>query len=146
MDWTLDHDILFCREIVSYDIHQYKAGSRERITCMEKIAHCLNSLDEPWFKVDQRALRDRLKKLIGQYITKKNEQQKASGIDVETTELDGLLEEIYEKKHEWEVQFTQVADDKNKKCEEEKKVLKMLETSQWICCLKLKRGRLLNLT
>ena len=92
MGWALDHDILFCREIVSYDIYKYKSGSRERGVCLEKIALSLNSLEEPWFKVDQRALRDRFKKLLGQYITKKNEEQKASGIDVETTELDALRE------------------------------------------------------
>ena len=113
------------REIVSYDIYQYKSGSRERGVCLEKIALSLNSLDEPWFKVDQRALRDRLKKLLGKYITKNNEEQKSSGIDVETIELDALLEEKYDKKHEWEVQFTQVTVDKNKKTEEEKKVQRM---------------------
>ena len=50
-----------------------------------------------FFKVDQRSLRDRLKKLLKVFVEKKNKEEKASGIDTtEHTELDDLLLEIYE--------------------------------------------------
>ena len=53
MDWTNDHDIIFCREIIAHDLYQYKQGSREQNgACLDKIALILNELDEPWFKVD----------------------------------------------------------------------------------------------
>ena len=121
MDWTNDHDIIFCREIIAHDLYQYKQGSREHGACLDKIALILNELDEPWFKVDQRALRDRLKKLLGKYSKSKNELEKASGIEVEEDELFDLLSEIYNKKHEWEVFQDNKNDDKSKKVEEEER-------------------------
>ena len=90
MDWSEDHDAVLCREVISCDLFQYKQGSREKGLCLEKIATSLNALEIPWFKVDPRSIRDRLKKLLGQYISKKNEEEKASGIAVETKEIDEL--------------------------------------------------------
>ena len=64
MEWTLDHVIMFCREIVVHDLFQFKPASRERGACLEKIATALNAVTVIWFKVDQRALKDRIKKLL----------------------------------------------------------------------------------
>ena len=115
MDWTREHDILFCREVIAHNMYQFKQGFRERGVCLEKIAVALNGLEEPWFKVDQRALRDRIKKLLGQYISKKNELDKASGVDVDEDELYDLL------KNDFEVIQNQENDNRNKKIDEEKK-------------------------
>ena len=46
----------------------------------------------PWFKVDQRSLRDRLRKLLAQFVSNKNEEEKASGIHVEIRGIDELLQ------------------------------------------------------
>ena len=121
MDWTEDHDVLFCREVIASDLFTHKPGSRERGACLEKIANCLNSLEMPWFKVDQRSLRDRIKKLLAQFTKKKNEEQRASGIDVEEKEIDGLLSEIYDLKHEQEVNINVENNEKVNKAEDEKK-------------------------
>jgi hypothetical protein len=54
-------------------------------------------MEYPKFKVEQRSVRDRLKKLIKQFRKKENDERRASGISPELTELDTLLEEISEK-------------------------------------------------
>ena len=121
MDWTVDHDIMFCREVVAHDLFQFKPSSKERGSCLEKIAKLLNSVTSIWFKVDTRALRDRIKKLLLQFVKRKNEIEKASGISVDTSELDDLLEEIYEKKKEHEENQNKEKDEDVLNKENEKK-------------------------
>ena len=117
MDWSEDHDVIFCREIVASDLFKLKPGSRERGFCLEKIANGLIFfVEEPWFKVDQRSLRDHIKKLLAQFIKKKNEEEKAS--DVESTELNELLREICDQKHEQELNLTNENNEKSNKAEE----------------------------
>ena len=98
-----------CREIILSNFYQHRDGSRERGQCLDRIAESLNDVTTIWFKVDQRALRDKIKKLLQLYVAEKNKEERASGIEPEHTELDDLLEEIYERKKE-----------KTEKIEEEK--------------------------
>ena len=121
MDWSEDHDVIFCREIVASDLFKLKPGSRERGSCLEKNCKLFNFFwKNHGLIVDQRSLRDRIKKLLAQFIKKKNEEEKASGIDVESTELNELLREIYDKKHEQELNLTNENNEKSNKAEEEK--------------------------
>ena len=98
MSWTPDHEVMFLREVVLHDLFQHKEGSRERGLCLEGIAESLNIVETVWFKVDQRALRDKLKKLLQLFVTNKNQEAKQSGINPDHTELDDLLQEIYDRK------------------------------------------------
>ena len=54
---TMEHDVLFCRELIAFDLYQYKSGSKERGQCLDRISESLNSIANPYLKVDQRALR-----------------------------------------------------------------------------------------
>ena len=120
MDWTNEHDILLCREVIVNDPYEFKTGSRERGQCLDKIADILNAIQNPWFKVDQRSIRDRLKKLLKAFITKKNAEERASGINPEYSELDDLLNDINERKHEGEIRENQNSEEKNKKVDKER--------------------------
>ena len=120
MEWTEEHELMFCREIVLHNLYQYKDGSRERGQCLDRIAESLNDLTTIWFKVDQRALRDKIKKLLQLYINKRNKEERGSGISPEHTELDDLLQEIYERKRESEANHSQETAEKNKKNDKEK--------------------------
>ena len=120
MDWTNEHDILLCREVIVNDPYEFKTGSRERGQCLDKIADILNAIQNPWFKVDQRSIRDRLKKLLKAFITKKNAEERASGINPEYSELDDLLNDINERKHEGEICENQNSEEKNKKVDKER--------------------------
>ena len=97
MEWTNVHDVMFCREVIAFEPFSHKPGSKERGQCLDRIAESLNAISEPYFKVDQRSLRDRIKKLIKSFVTKRNNEEKASGIEVEHSELDDLLLDIYDK-------------------------------------------------
>lgn len=83
MTWSEEHDVLFCRELIVTQPFQYKAGSREKGQCWDSIACKLNGIAKPFFKVDQRSLRDHLNKLLKEYARKKAYEEKASGIDPE---------------------------------------------------------------
>ena len=120
MDWTNERDILLCREVIVNDPYEFKTGSRERGQCLDKIADILNAIQNPWFKVDQRSIRDRLKKLLKAFITKKNAEERASGINPEYSELDDLLNDINERKHEGEIRENQNSEEKNKKVDKER--------------------------
>ena len=73
MEWTTEHGMLSCWEVKAFDLYQYKPGSKERGKCLDRIAESLNSTEQPWFKVDQRLLRDRIKKLLKLYVEKKRD-------------------------------------------------------------------------
>ena len=120
MDWTNEHDILLCWEVIVNDPYEFKTGSRERGQCLDKIADILNAIQNPWFKVDQRSIRDRLKELLKAFITKKNAEERASGINPEYSELDNLLNDINERKHEGEIRENQNSEEKNKKVDKER--------------------------
>ena len=120
MEWTVEHDVLFCREVIAFDLYHYKSGSKERGQCLDRISESLNSIENPYFKVDQRALRDRIKKLLKSYVDKRNKEEKASGVDVEHTELDDLLLDIFERQNQAEADAVEASDTKNKKLDQEK--------------------------
>lgn len=63
-----------------------------------EIASNLNGLVELKFKVTKRSVRDRLTLLQEKYKAKMRQEERASGIDCEETELDIALEEILEKR------------------------------------------------
>ena len=115
MEWTTDHDVLFCREIIVSQPYQHKFGTRERGQCWEKVASILNGVDKPAFRVDSRALRDHINKLLSKYSKKKANEIKASGTETELTELDVLLEEIQQLKNDSDLITSQAKENKIKK-------------------------------
>ena len=110
MEWTTEHDILFCREVIAFDLYQYKPGSKERGQCLNKIVESPYSTEEPWFKVDQRLLRGRIKKLLKQFVVKRNKDLRESGTEVEHTELDDLHLDTHKQKQQAEVEAAEVSE------------------------------------
>ena len=106
MIWSKEHKLTLCREIVLHDMYQHKDDSRERGQCLDRIAESLNFVTVIWFKIDQRALRDKIK-LLQLYVTNRNKGECSSGISPEHTELDDLLQENYERKKESEANYHQ---------------------------------------
>ena len=111
MEWTDGHDVLFCREVLVFDMFMHKPGSRERGLCLDRIAENLNSIETVWFKVNQRSLRDRLIKLLKIFKSKRSQEEKASGIAPDHTELDDLLQDILERQQQAEIIATEKSDE-----------------------------------
>ena len=125
MEWTDQHDVLFCREVIPFELFTQKPGSKERGQCSDRIAERPNAVKDVYFKVDQRALRNRVKKLLKLYVSKKNREEKASGVEVEHSELDDVMLDIYDQHKQIENETSEasekvkVAKDQDKLAAEE---------------------------
>ena len=100
---------MLCREM-----YHHKDGSQERGQCLDQISESLNSVSTTWFKVAQQALKDKIKKLLQLYVTKRNKWELSSGISPEHTEFGDLLQEIYKRKKESEANYHQQSSKKAK--------------------------------
>jgi hypothetical protein len=97
MFWTEEHDLMLCREILAVDpFTGTKKGTVQRGAKWKEIVDNLMKVEIPKFKVDTRAVRDRYT-LLSQ-IVKRNlrEEEQASGIDTDMTEVEDALEDILE--------------------------------------------------
>ena len=128
MCWTNDHDTLFLREVLCVEPWLARQGSPERGQVWEIIAANLNSLEEPYFKVTQRSVRDRYNLLAKKYKQKWNSEDMASGINPEHTEIDDALRDIIERFDEADEARAKLNDEK--KCNAESDLCKAKEIRQ----------------
>ena len=93
----------------------YQHGDRrkERGDVWNQIAVNLSALDHPKFKVKKRSMRDRRTLLITKHKAKMRQEENATGITCEETELDQALEEILDKEN--------LADEKSFEAKKRKK-------------------------
>jgi hypothetical protein len=61
MKWSPEHDIMLAREMMLSELWKFKAGSRKRENCLDRISESLNQLKTPQFNIFQKSIRDRLK-------------------------------------------------------------------------------------
>lgn len=97
MEWTEEHDNCLCQEILVLEPFKYKKGSISRGQMWEKIANNLNGLELPRFKVSKRAVRERYTLLSEKFKAKMKDEEKASGIECDLSDVEKALEEIAEK-------------------------------------------------
>ena len=113
MEWSDKHDLVLCREVLAMEPYQHPYRSKERGDVWNQIAINLNGLDHPKFKVNKRSVRDRLTLLITKHKAKIRQEENASGIACEETELDQALEEIIDKE--------KLADEKSSEAKKKEK-------------------------
>ena len=98
MDWTEKHDLCLACEIRASDIlKSTKKKTVQRAQVWQQIADTLCSYDTPKFTVSKRAVRDRYGIISSKYRKKLSAEERASGIEVEQTELEVLQEELIEQ-------------------------------------------------
>ena len=121
--WSNEHDIVMCREVLIVEPYRFKIRGPERGKAWESLAETLNEMSSlsSKFKVTARSVRARCNLLTKKMQAKLKSEEKASEIDVETTELDNLLEEILEKKKAAKEKL-ESDEDNNKKAVENDKV------------------------
>ena len=103
MQWTDEHHtILFARDLAT-EPFKYKPRTQQRTYLWNSIVDHLNDVKNPAFSITQRAVKDKFNLLKEKFIAKKKQQDKASGIEVEVTETDVLLEEIIDKEKYYEL-------------------------------------------
>ena len=97
MKWTSNYDSIFLCEMFLFEPWNYKNGSKERGQCWERISESLNQLTEISFKVTQRSVQDHYQTLEKVYKKQKREEDGASGINPEETEVNVALSDITER-------------------------------------------------
>lgn len=93
MDGTTRHDILLLEEIMVTEPWRFKAYTRERGQAWETIVENLKSIESPKFSANLKpsSVRDRYNLLQRKFKKKEREEEAASGISPEATEIDKLM-------------------------------------------------------
>ena len=120
MKWTNDHDLTLCGEVLLMEPFKHPKNSKERGEIWGQIALNLNKLASPKFKVSKRSVRDRLTLLQTKFKEKMRDEERASGIDCEETQLDAAIEEILDKEKAADIERSEQSGTLNKKQEDEK--------------------------
>ena len=94
MNWTEEHDVVFCREIIFVNPFSAKKKSVQRSALWQRVADTLNSIKDPVFFVDKRSVRDHIGVLVQRLKRKEAKELKESGISPTKTELDEAIEQI----------------------------------------------------
>ena len=118
MKWTYDHNVVFVHEVLHQAPWLCKYGTTERGDVWKSIAESLNGMKNPTFKVSQRSVRDRYSNMERNHKIKVSEENRASGISLEETELDQAMEEIIQLFEEHDRDNEKLSDEKKKKAEE----------------------------
>ena len=117
MEWKPECDFLLLQEIIVSKPYQYKVSTRERGKIWEDITERLNAYEAFAHRLGQkRAVRDRYALLSRKYKKKMTEEERASGISPEMSEIDKLLEQIIERFEESDKE----TGDKGKQAERSK--------------------------
>jgi len=121
MRWTKQHDLILLQEILMFEPFGQKKGSPERGRVWETISESLNGhiQDNITFHTTLRSVRDRFNVLKGNYQKRQRDEEKASGISPEVTEIDILLEDILERFKEVDERQQKEHDEKKQKASEE---------------------------
>lgn len=115
MTWSTVHDEMLCREILVVDpFTGTKKGTVARGTRWEEVAENLNKIQQIYFKVDKRAVRDRYN-LLSKELRNKLKREKESGIETDMTEVEMALEELIEKEDAAETEQKVVENQKKVK-------------------------------
>ena len=120
MFWTERHDTILCREILIHNPFQNKKSSIQRGQVWKNIAERLVTVKEVRFKadLDQRAVRDRYNLLANKLRRKLKDEDKASGIETDMTELEAALEDLIEREDQSDAQYKENQEQNIKKKED----------------------------
>ena len=77
-----------CYEVLVSELLNFKPRSPERGKIWEAISQRVNAIDQPKFRVSARPVRHRYSLLTAKQAQKLRDEEKASGIHVEISELD----------------------------------------------------------
>lgn len=121
MVWDNTKDEMLCREVLLFEPYQFKPRSRERGNAWKAISENLTacSSNNMNFKVDARAVRERVGVIIVKHKQKSRAELVASGISPDHTALDDALEEISEKMKEAEEVHTEATQEKTQKIQQD---------------------------
>lgn len=104
MEWTEEHDTQLAREVLLSEPFRFKPRTVERGNVWQEIANRLNENRLIHFQVTKGSTREHFTLLLEKFKPKRKNEAKQSGVDVQCSELDVAIEEIWEKQQEAESQ------------------------------------------
>ena len=93
MIWDEKKDDILCREVLLFEPYQFKPQTGEKRNAWEAISENLMASKTVNFKVDARAVRERLLNVVIPLHKLKAKEQLASGISPENNLLDDAVED-----------------------------------------------------
>lgn len=131
MVWSALHDEMLCREILVVDpFTGTNKSTVARGTKWEEVAQNLNKIQEVYFKVDKRAVRDRYN-LSKELRTKLKTEERESGIKTDMTEVEVALEELIEKEDAAETEQRVVDSQKKMKDSQDRENAENIRKKAW---------------
>mgnify|MGYP002259925418 FL=1 len=99
MEWTQDHDLVLCRELLVINPFQAKYKTTARAKLWDQAAENLAKTTRPAFKksLDKRAVQERYRLLTEKFKKRMAKERIESGINPTMSELDVLVEELVER-------------------------------------------------
>ena len=106
MEWTDAHDIQLAREVLVSEPFRFKPRTVEHGKVWQEIANRLNENGLIHFRVTKHSTREHFSLLLEKFKAKakRKNEAKQSDVDVQDSELDVAMEEIWEKWQEAESQ------------------------------------------
>ena len=99
MEWTEAHDLILAKEVRASEPWIFKPRTVDRGKVWNAITDHLNDETSVKFQVKKKQVQEHFKLLLDKFKAKRKHQAKLSGVDIEDSEMDILMEEISEK---WE--------------------------------------------
>ena len=87
MNWTEEHDSVFCREVIFVNPFSAKKKSVQRSALWQKVADTLNSITDPVFYVDKRSVRVHIGVLVQRFKRKEAKELEESGTNPAKTDV-----------------------------------------------------------
>lgn len=132
MVWSALHDEMLCREILVVDpFTGTNKSTVARGTKWEEVAQNLNKIQEVYFKVYKRAVRDRYNLLSKELRTKLKTEERESGIETDMTEVEVALEELIEKEDAAETEQRVVDSQKKMKDSQDRENAENIWKKAW---------------
>ena len=100
--WTREHDILLCREVLALEVYKHTKGTNEAGRLWDEIAKNLRGCQTVRFKsnLSQRAVRERFNLIQGRFKENEKTELAASGISVpeQEKEKEMLLQKLVKRR------------------------------------------------
>ena len=97
-----------------------QVGPPRKRTVLPKKTNALNAQENIRFSVDQRAVRDRLQKITKVFKRRMAAEERASGINLEKTELDEALENVIERSEGAQEEILRGDSEKRRQAEKDR--------------------------
>ena len=99
MEWTEAHDLILAKEVRASEPWMFKPRTVDRGKVWNAITDHLNDETSVKFQVKKKQVQEHFKLLLDKFKAKRKHQAKLSGVEIEDSKMDILMEEISEK---WE--------------------------------------------